>query len=91
MTNENKKELIEAAQQLPVEAVRQFEDTIKRFFESDGIPYNKDTLSACVTMAQLIHAGLPPIYATFSASSVLLLMRLIDEQNTGFVASPVKP
>lgn len=91
MTKQENDEILQAANQLPVEAVRQFETTIKKFFEEDGIPYNVDTLKACRTMANLTHAGLPPLYGQFTAASGLLLTRLIHESDTGLIASPIKP
>ena len=89
MTPEQRKEMLETSQQMPVESVRQFELSVKKFFEEGNIPWNKDTLEACLVMNNLIHAGLPPMYGQFTATAALLLIRLIDELETGLIGSPI--
>ena len=89
MTPEQRKEMLETSQQMPVESVRQFELSVKKFFEEGNIPWNKDTLEACLVMNNLINAGLPPLYSQFTLTAALLLVRLIEELNTGLVGSPV--
>jgi len=81
--------MLETSQQMPVEAVRQFEETVKKFFTDENIPWNRDTLEACLVMNNLIHAGLPPMYGQFTATSALLLIRLIDEVGSGLIGSPI--
>ena len=89
MNKEQRAEMLAVAQDMPVEAVRQFELSVKKFFEEENIPWNRDTLEACLVMNSLIHAGLPPMYGQFTATSALLLIRLIQEIDTGLIGSPV--
>ena len=89
MTPETRKEMLATSQEMPIEAVRQFELSVKKFFDEENIPWNRDTLEACLVMNNLIHAGLPPMYGQFTATSALLLIRLIEEIDTGLIGSPV--
>jgi hypothetical protein len=88
--NDQRKELKDAAQQVPVEAVRNMEDVLKKFFEPDGVPYNAETLKASLQMCFLIHPNLPPMYSEFVGSCILILLRLIEEQESGLVGSPIQ-
>lgn len=87
-TLEQKQYLTEAAKQMPAEAVRQMEKVLKDCFAEEKIPYDATHLKACLEMCHLIHPALPPMYGEFVASSILLLIRLIEEQDSGLVASP---
>lgn len=90
MNDDQRQILKESAQQMPVEAVRSMEVVLKQFFEQESIPYDESHLKACLQMCHLIHPNLPPMYAQFIASSILLLTRLIEESETGLISSPVK-
>ncbi len=91
MDDIQKKHMQDAAAQLPADAVRQMEVVVKKFFEEEGVPYDATHLKACKVMCHLFHPTLPPMYSEFVASSILLLIRLIEEEDTGLVASPIKP
>ena len=91
MTEEQEKEFLETSKHLPPESVVQFTATIKKFFEEDKVPYNEETLRSALTMCMIIHAGLPPIYGQFTSTSILLLVRLIDEEKSGLITSPIQP
>ena len=90
MNDEQRKILKESAAQMPIEAVRQMETVLRRFFDESGTPYNVDTLNAALQMCLLIHPNLPPVYGEFVGSSILLILRLIEEAETGLVGSPIK-
>lgn len=80
-----------ASKEMPIEAVRQAEKTLKAFFTDAGVPWNKDTLMSAIEMTKLIHSGLPPVYGQFTAAMMLNLVRLLDELESGFIGSPIKP
>lgn len=82
-------EMKNAAREMPIEAVRQAEKTIRSFFDEAKVPWNTDTLSACMEMTKLIHSGLPPIYGQFTAAMMLNLIRLLEELETGLIGSPI--
>ncbi len=90
MNDTQREGLKESAQQIPVEAVRQMEVVLKKFFEEENIPFDASHLKAALQMSFLIHPNLPPIYAQFIASSILILIRLIEEQESGLISSPIK-
>lgn len=90
MTDQQKQEMLEAAKQMPAEAMVQFSSTIKKFFDEEKIPINEDTLRAALVMCNLIFSGLPPVYSQFVMSSILLITRMIDEQKTGLITSPLQ-
>lgn len=81
--------LKESSKEVPIEAVRNMENVLKKFFASGDVPYNHDTLKASLEMCFLIHPNLPPMYSEFIGSCILILIRLIEENETGLVGSPV--
>jgi len=86
-----KEHLKKASKDMPPEAVRQMDKVLKSFFEEEGIPYDASHLKAALILGHLIHPNLPPVYGEFVASSILLLYRLIDEQESGLITSFVQP
>ena len=90
-TLEQRKYLSEASKQMPAEAVRKMGEVMRENFKEADIPYDASHLKACLELAHLVHPTLPPMYGEFVASSILLLIRLIEEEETGLVASPIQP
>lgn len=86
-TEEVDKAMIELSKQLPVDAVRQMELVLKKFFVERNVPWSRDTLMACISIMSLTTPQIPPMYSEFMQTAVLLLYRLVDEQITGLVAS----
>lgn len=81
--------MLHLARQLPAQGIRNLEKALKKFFDDRSIPYNKDTLGACLVMCNLISPQLPPVYGEFVAAAIMGIYRLMDEQTTGAIASDV--
>lgn len=87
MSTDYEKDLREGAKQMPAAAIRQMELVLKKIFKEKGIPYNIESLKACIVMCELFHPQIPPMYSEFVASSMLLMYALIGELETGMVVS----
>lgn len=85
---ENKEELKKMSKEMPGQAVRQMEVVLKRMYAEENVPYDVSHLKASLQTCHLILPNLPPVYAQFISSAVLLLYRLIEELETGEIASP---
>lgn len=89
-TKDLDKQMTELAQGLPVEAVRKMEKVLKRLYSERDLEYNKTSLVASLVILQLTIPTLPQMYAEMMQASMLILYRLIHEQDTGLVESPIK-
>ena len=90
MNDELKKQMVALANELPVEAARQLEKILKDSFAGHGVPYGKEAIIACIAGLEITIPTIPMRYAQESQATLLLLYRLLDEAETGLVASPVK-
>jgi len=90
MTTDTDREMTKLSHELPAEVVRRLEEMLKKSFEIRGTPYNRETLLACISILEITIPTLPMMYAEFFQATLLILYRLIEEQDTGLISSPVK-
>lgn len=84
---EQEEKMIEISKQMPAEAIRQMEKTLKSFYDERGVPFDATHLKASLSTCLLIMPALPPMYSEFISSATLLIYRLIDEQEKGEIPS----
>lgn len=91
MTPEQKEELKKLSEQMPPEAVNSMRTVLQKIYTEHKVPFDKSHLEASLVMCHLILPNIPPIHANFISSAMLLLYRLQQELETGFITSPIQP
>lgn len=85
-----KDQLLAAAKGMPPAAIAQLKKIMKENFADEDIPYDATHLKAALSVCHIFVPGLPPMYSEMITSSMLILMCLIDEEETGLIRSPIQ-
>ncbi len=94
MTESDKKYdefLKEESKKIPLEIAEKTGKIIKDIFSDRNIPFDKSHLQAAAEMVKVTLHGIPPAFAASTTNIILVLYKLISDENDLIVSPFVEP